>query len=143
MVARDIFKRLSAGQPPAEGVTRQPPRRREDPKTFLQDILANGPAPANLVIERGAERGFAKRQITYAREQMKPLPSKRPENTAAAGFGCCHTIIEVYRHRRQHPILRTFKPPPRKFIGQPGAPEDNKENKNLSAHPAAASQPPC
>ena len=77
-VARDIFKRLSAGRPPAEGVTRQPPRRREDPKIFLQDILANGPAPATLVIERGAERGFSKRQITYAREQMKLVAIKGP-----------------------------------------------------------------
>ena len=78
VVAKVIFKRLSAGRPPAEGVTRQPPRRREDPKIFLQDILANGPAPATLVIERGAERGFSKRQITYAREQMKLVAIKGP-----------------------------------------------------------------
>jgi hypothetical protein len=75
VVARDIFKRLSAGRPPAEMATRQP-RRREDPKIFLKDILAAGPAPATLVIERGAERGFTKRQITYAREQMKLIALK-------------------------------------------------------------------
>ena len=73
---QDIFKRLSAGRPaPAEEASKQP-RRREDPKIFLKDILANGPAPATLVIERGAERGFTKRQITYAREQMKLVALK-------------------------------------------------------------------
>jgi hypothetical protein len=75
-VARDIFKRLSAGRPPTEEAVRQSPRRREDPKIFLKDILAAGPAPANLVIERGRERGFTKRQITYAREQMKLIALK-------------------------------------------------------------------
>ena len=78
-MAKDIFDRLSAGRPPAtEGVIKQPPRRREDPKIFLKDILANGPAPATLVIERGTERGFTKRQITYAREQMKLIALKGP-----------------------------------------------------------------
>ena len=76
-VARDIFSRLSAGRPPAEGAVKSQ-RRREDPKIFLKDILANGPAPANLVIARGAERGFTKRQITYAREQMKLIALKGP-----------------------------------------------------------------
>jgi hypothetical protein len=76
-MARDIFKRLSAGRPPAaETAHEQPSHRREDPKIFLQDILAAGPAPATLVIERGAERGFTKRQITYAREQMKLIAFK-------------------------------------------------------------------
>jgi hypothetical protein len=77
-VARDIFKRLSAGRPPATEEPVKQPRRREDPKIFLKDILANGPAPANLVIARGAERGFTKRQITYAREQMKLIALKGP-----------------------------------------------------------------
>jgi len=76
-MARDIFRRLSAGRPPTEMANKQS-RRREDPKIFLQDILANGPAPATLVIERGAERGFSKRQITYAREQMKLVAIKGP-----------------------------------------------------------------
>jgi hypothetical protein len=75
MTAVNLFKRLGAGQPPTERVIEQP-RRREDPKIFLKDILANGPAPANLIIERGAERGFSKRQITYAREQMKLVALK-------------------------------------------------------------------
>ena len=64
-----LFQRLNAGQGQGGKPVKQS-RRREDPKIFLRDILANGPAPANLIIERGAERGFTKRQITYAREQM-------------------------------------------------------------------------
>jgi hypothetical protein len=83
-MAKDIFERLSKGRPPPpEAATKQPPRRREDPKIFLKDILANGPAAANLVIERGAERGFTKRQITYAREQLKIIALKGP------GMGGC------------------------------------------------------
>jgi hypothetical protein len=77
-MAKDIFKRLSAGRPQQTEKAHEQPRRREDPKIFLKDILANGPAPANLVIERGAERGFTKRQITYAREQMKLIALKGP-----------------------------------------------------------------
>jgi hypothetical protein len=34
------------------------PHRRENPKIFLKDILANGPVPATLVEERGAAHGF-------------------------------------------------------------------------------------
>ena len=73
-----LFERLSAGQPPTEMAIKQPPRRRENPRIFLKDILANGPAPVNLVIARGAERGFTRRQITYAREQMKLIALKGP-----------------------------------------------------------------
>jgi hypothetical protein len=74
-----LFERLNSERPtPPERVSKQPPRRREDPKVFLKDILANGPAPATLIIKRGAERGFTKRQITYAREQMKLVALKGP-----------------------------------------------------------------
>jgi hypothetical protein len=62
---------------PPEKLIRQS-RRGADLKTFLMDVLANGPAPATLVIERGAARGFTKRQITYAREQMKLIALKGP-----------------------------------------------------------------
>ena len=72
-VARDIFDRLSAGRPLAE----QPkPRRGDDRKTFLVDILVNGPAPTTLVIERGAARGFTRKQIWDAREKMKIVAFK-------------------------------------------------------------------
>jgi hypothetical protein len=74
-----LFERLAAGRPPpVASAGNQPPRRREDPKIFLKDILTAGPALANLVIARGAERGFSKRQITYAREQMKIVALKGP-----------------------------------------------------------------
>jgi hypothetical protein len=62
---------------PLENLIKQS-RRGADLKTFLLDVLANGPAPANLVIARGIERGFSKRQITYAREQMQILSLKGP-----------------------------------------------------------------
>ena len=45
-------------------------RKNADLKTFLMDILANGPVPATLVEERGAAHGFSKKQLYCAREQM-------------------------------------------------------------------------
>ena len=75
----NLFERLAQGRPPStEGAVSQYPRRRDDAKIFLKDILANGPAPANLVIERGAERGFTWVQIRYARRQMKIISFKGP-----------------------------------------------------------------
>jgi hypothetical protein len=53
-----------------------PTRRTLDPKTFIVDILTNGPTPTKTVLQRGAERGFTKRQILYAREQMKVIAFK-------------------------------------------------------------------
>ena len=63
----NLFERLAQGRPPQAEMVSKQPRRREDPKIFLKDILAGGPVPANLVIERGAEHGFSKIQIRYAR----------------------------------------------------------------------------
>jgi hypothetical protein len=74
----DIFERLAQGRPPPTERPIRQPRRSDDQKTFLLDILANGPVPVTLVIERGAARGFTKRQITYAREQMKIISLKGP-----------------------------------------------------------------
>jgi len=34
--------------------------RKADLKTFLRDILANGPVPATLIKKRGAAHGFSK-----------------------------------------------------------------------------------
>jgi hypothetical protein len=62
---------------PLENLIKQS-RRGADLKPFLLDVLANGPAPANLVIARGIERGFSKRQITYAREISKIISLKGP-----------------------------------------------------------------
>jgi hypothetical protein len=78
-VAKDIFERLARGRPPpTQEAIKQPPRRREDPKIFLKDILAAGPAPATLIEERGAAHGFSKIQIRYARRQMKIISFKGP-----------------------------------------------------------------
>jgi hypothetical protein len=74
----DIFKRLAQGRPPPTEEAIKQPHRREDPRIFLNDILANGPAPATLVEERGRRRGFTKRQITYARERLKIIALKGP-----------------------------------------------------------------
>ena len=75
----DLFERLDKGRPAQiEGIIKQPLRRREDPKTLLKDVLANGPVPATLVEERGAAHGFSKVQIRYARRQMKIISFKGP-----------------------------------------------------------------
>jgi len=57
-------------QAPAEIKPRHPAyvptRRTVDPKTFILDVLTNGPVPTKNVLRRGAERGLTKRQILYA-----------------------------------------------------------------------------
>jgi hypothetical protein len=68
-------------QAPAEIKPRQPraygpTRRIFDPKMFIADILVNGPVPTTTVLQRGAERGFTRRQILYAKEQMKVVAFK-------------------------------------------------------------------
>ena len=72
----DIFERLAQGRPPPIEEAIKQPHRREDPKIFLKDILANGPAPATLVEERGAAHGFTKKQLSYARRQMRVVSFK-------------------------------------------------------------------
>ena len=51
-------------------------RRHVDLKTFLVDILINGPAPTTLVHQRGRERGFTRKQLWSTREQMKIVAFK-------------------------------------------------------------------
>ena len=51
-----LFERLEKERPPAEEKIKQP-RRGDDRKTFLVDVLMNGPVPTALVYQRGAERG--------------------------------------------------------------------------------------
>jgi hypothetical protein len=63
-------------QPPAEIKPRKPPRRTVDPKTFITDVLVNGPVPVITVLERGAARGLTRKQILYAREQMQVVAFK-------------------------------------------------------------------
>jgi hypothetical protein len=61
--------------PPLERLIKHS-RRNADLKTFLLDVLANGPVPATLVEERGAAHGFTKRQLRYTREQMNIISFK-------------------------------------------------------------------
>jgi hypothetical protein len=63
-------------QLPVEIKPRKPTRRTLDPKTFILDVLTNGPVPTKNVLQRGAERGLTKRQILYAREQMRVIAFK-------------------------------------------------------------------
>ena len=51
-------------------------RRHADLKTFLIDVLMNGPAPTTLVQERGAAHGFTRKQLWRTREQMKIVAFK-------------------------------------------------------------------
>jgi len=64
-----------ARPPAAEIKPRQPVAYRPSHK-IIADILVNGPVPARTVLQRGAERGFTRRQILYAREQMKAVAFK-------------------------------------------------------------------
>ena len=73
-MAKDIFERLSTGRPPEEPVKQ--PRRGDDRKTFLVDVLMNGPVPTTLVHQRGAAHGFTRKQLWSAREQMKIVAIK-------------------------------------------------------------------
>ena len=72
----DIFERLNAGRPPQIEEPIKQSRRRADLKTFLMDVLMNGPAPATLIEERGAAHGFTEKQLRYAREQMNIVAFK-------------------------------------------------------------------
>jgi hypothetical protein len=73
----NLFDRLAQGRPPEpEEAVRQSPRRREDPKIFLKDILASGPVPVTIIEERGAARGFTWVQLRYARWQLNGISFK-------------------------------------------------------------------
>ena len=72
----DIFERLAQGRPPPTEEPIRQPRRADDQKAFLLDVLANGPVPVTLVEERGAAHGFTKIQIRYARQHMKIISFK-------------------------------------------------------------------
>ena len=71
----NLFERLDRGRPPPEEPVKQP-RRGDDRKTFLLDVLANGPVPTALVHQRGAAHGFTRKQLWCAREQMKIVAFK-------------------------------------------------------------------
>ena len=65
-----LFERLDKGRPPPIEKAIKQPRRSADRRTFLLDMLANGPIPATLVEERGTAHGFTRKQLRYVREQM-------------------------------------------------------------------------
>ena len=71
----NLFERLDGGRSPPEEPVKQP-RRGDDRKTFLLDVLANGPVPTTLVHQRGAAHGFTRKQLWCAREQMKIVAFK-------------------------------------------------------------------
>jgi hypothetical protein len=54
----------------------KPTRRTVDPKTFILDVLTSGPVATKNVLQRGAERGLTKRQITWAKENMDIIAFK-------------------------------------------------------------------
>jgi hypothetical protein len=81
-----VFKKYAADtlekerQVPAEIKPRRPTyettRRTVDPKTFILDVLTNGPVPTKNVLQRGAERGLTRKQLWYARERLKIVAFK-------------------------------------------------------------------
>ena len=71
-----LFERLDKGRPPPTEEVIKQPRRGDDRKTFLLDVLANGPVPATTIEARGAAHGFSRKQLRYARQQMNIVAFK-------------------------------------------------------------------
>ena len=65
-----LFERLKEGRPPQIEEPVKQSRRHADQKALIKDVLANGPAPATLVEERGAAHGFSKKQLICAKQHM-------------------------------------------------------------------------
>ena len=89
-VARDIFDRLNAGRlSPTEEATKLQ-LRKGNPKTrlkiILMDVLASGPAPTTIVLERGQAHGFTRKQLWAAREKMKIVAFKETGKTYGRWF---------------------------------------------------------
>jgi len=71
-----LFERLNARWPPQIEEPVKQSSRHAGQKALIKDVLANGPAPATLVQERGAAHGFSKKQLSYARRQMRVVSFK-------------------------------------------------------------------
>ena len=71
-----LFERLKERRPPPTEEAIKQPRRRGDPKTLLMDVLTDGPVPATLIKERGAARGFSRKQLYSAKRQMSIVAFK-------------------------------------------------------------------
>jgi hypothetical protein len=50
--------------------------RETSAKTFLMNILQNGPVPTTVILERGKARGFSKKQLKHAKEQTGVIAFK-------------------------------------------------------------------
>ena len=94
-MARDIFKRLSAGRPPEKSV-KQPRKganlvaqweQEAGIHAFLRDILAKRPVPTTTIQKRGAARGFTKKQLWRAKGLIGISSFKKEQNSTAAGSG--------------------------------------------------------
>jgi hypothetical protein len=72
----DLFERLDSGRPPQSEEPVKQSRRHAGQKALIKDVLANGPAPATLVEERGAAHGLTRKQLSYARRQMRIVSFK-------------------------------------------------------------------
>ena len=81
-----LFERLDNGRPPPPEKTIKQPRRSDNPKTLLMDVLANGPVPTTLVQERGAAHGFSRKQLYCARQQMNIVAFKETGKTHGRWF---------------------------------------------------------
>ena len=94
-VARDIFSRLGAGRPPPIEETKPQLGRaavKARLKTLLTDVLANGPAPTTLVLERGGAHGFSRKQLYCARQQMNIVAFKE----VGKRHGCWFLALPQY-----------------------------------------------
>ena len=82
----NLFERLDKGRPPPVEEPIKQSRRHAGQKALIKDVLANGPAPVTLVEERGAAHGFTKKQLSYARRQMRIVSFKEVGKTNGRWF---------------------------------------------------------
>ena len=86
-MAKDIFKRLSAGRPPEGPIRRSRMgddlvsrwKRKTEAEVFLMDVLANGPMPTTIIEELGAARKFDKMQLWHAKQRIGATAFKKKE----------------------------------------------------------------
>ena len=82
----NLFERLNKGRSPQIEEPIKQSRKHAGQKALIKDVLANGPAPATLVAERGAAHGFTKKQLSYARRQMRVVSFKEVGKTNGRWF---------------------------------------------------------
>src|SRR5215475_13587095 len=81
-----LFERLDKGRPPPTAEAIKESRRHAGQKALIKDVLANGPAPCTVVEERGAAHGYTKKQIGYARRQMRVVSFKETGKVGGRWF---------------------------------------------------------